>query len=409
MKRNLKINNLHFRDFPRERYVEAYHQATTRFVDYFQNHPAVKAIYGMGGINDPGISDLDLILVLKDDGTLTHNDYQFLDSLDSYIFSHRPFVISEKIFPYLPYLFFASDLSRLGGAEYEFFTPESDLEKRQLAWILCAEAAIGQLFDLVYQITFRKKISLRNSLLKLNSIKHNIKLAEQVGDGMDGERFEEFTKEITLLRENWFPFRPEEKLIQTCIIFLKTIGVLSEIIDHLCSVYLSLLKQPAETAGDGGECYFLLPNCLQIAKFIRGKNTEIKTLMNPLFFLRSIGGPYGEKIVRHINDISIITLSDCFVNLFQPMIDRTSVTARILSDGLVRRGRDKANKFIGNSGSQLFRQRHILLDEYHGFIRESQLSGMSVLVIGPWYRGIMGRFFGFKQRVLKDIIKIGFV
>jgi len=141
MKKNLQIDKLQFIDFPHKISREVYNQNKIRVLDYFRNHSSVKAIYEMGSIGDPGISDLDLILVLKENGTFTNTDYHFLAGLDKDIFVHHPFVIPETLFPYIQYMYYASNLSKLWGAKYKFNTPESNF-KNQLDWIICTEAAV---------------------------------------------------------------------------------------------------------------------------------------------------------------------------------------------------------------------------------------------------------------------------
>lgn len=406
MKNSLKINSLSFCDFPVEKPLEAYHENTDRFVDYFRRHIGVKAIYGMGGINDPGISDLDLILVLKENGTLTGADYQFLDSLDGYLFAHRPFVIPENLFPHLPYLFFASNLTLLWGSKYDLPAPGSDLEKQRLDWILCSEAAVGRLFDLVYQTTFGRHISLRGMLLKLNSIKHNIRLFACLDQGFDEERFERYGFEITKLRSNWFTLDQDKALKKTIALLGDGIELLLQLIDLLAGHYPKLFANPLISNCHPQTYYFILPNSLQIARFEKALKASVRILPNPLFFLRMLGGANEKRIVRHINDISTLILPHELICLFWPLLGGKSETSRILTKGLVIRNCGKPEVPPGDSDWELFRQRHRLLDQYTDFMQKNKISDMSVLVIGPWYLGGKARFHALKDWILRGIIKI---
>jgi len=403
--REFYLGRLGFNDFPRPRPLEDYQREKARFVDYFKRHSDVKAIYEMGSVKDPGISDLDLILVLSPKCRLTTEDFQFLESLDSYLFAHRPFVISDTLFPFAPYLFFASNLNKLWGEDYALLCPDHEPEQRQLAWLLAAEAAVGRLLDLVFQTAWGQGVSLRGMLLKLNSIKHNINLSRE----FTGEFhiFDKFISEVTALRIQWFLLPHERALAQVEGLISEGLNILMEIIGALAREFRTLFGRPRTNQGAwSGPGHFLCPNSLQILNFEPLERPRLGRLSNPLAFLRRPVGSFFRWLVRHINDISIVGLPFEIMVLFWPVWPDFSETTRALQEGLVVQGKGDGAMGYCEKGLELIRRRHLIIDEYHKFLQENDLSGFSVLVMGPWYLGSRARFFEIKKWLLRHVAHI---
>jgi len=403
--REFYLGRLGFNDFPRPRPLEDYQREKARFVDYFKRHSDVKAIYEMGSVKDPGISDLDLILVLSPKCRLTTDDLHFLDSLDPYLFAHRPFVISDTLFPFAPYLFFASNLNKLWGEDYVLLRPDHEPEPRQLAWLLAAEAAVGRLFDLVFQAAWGQGVSLRGMLLKLNSIKHNINLSREFTG--ESHSFDEFISEVTALRSQWFLLPHERALAQVEGLISDGLNILLEIIGALAREFQALFGRSGANLGPWlGTGHFLCPNSLQILKFESLERPRLERLSNPLAFLRRPAGSFFRRLVRHINDISIVGLPFEFMVLFWPVWPDFSETTRTLQEGLVVQGKGDGAMGYCEKGLELIRRRHLITDEYRKFLQENGLSGFSVLVMGPWYMGNRARFFEIKKWLLRHVAHI---
>lgn len=406
MKTDLKINNLEFVDFPHQVSIREYDKNEREFVNYFQRHPVVAAVYKIGGVSDPGISDLDLILVLRENRVLEHRDYEFLTMVDNYIFAHRPFVIPETLFPYIHYFFYASNLRNLAGESYTFARPVSSTEGKQLSWFICAEAAVGRLCDIAYQSTWRRNISLRKMLLKLNSIKHNITLLRNIDETIVNTESYAFVSQISELRKSWFSLRKEEQVKETLRTLYKGITILLEIIDELALLSRDVFNLPLENQMGG---YFLFPNSLQILKFEPEAKTSIKTITNPFCFLRKISGDCKPKIVKHVNDISIITLPYELIFLFSPISLKASNTAKNIRENLIIRGKDKSLPWRQGTYSDVMLERFKLFDKYNEFIRNNGLSSMSFLTMGPWHTNIKARFYNEKKALLKGMLKLQLV
>ncbi len=403
MKTDLRIDNLEFVDFPRQVFRQEYNRNEREFVNYFQRHPVVAAIYKIGSVSNPGISDLDLILVLRENRVLERRDYEFLTGIDEYIFAHRPFVISETLFPYIYYLFYPSNLCNLAGDSYTFHRPASSTERSQLAWLICAEAALSRLCDIVYQATWKSSISIRRMLLKLNSIKHNINLLQNVDETIVITEPDGFISQIFELRKSWFSFHKEEQIKETLRTLYKGITILLEIIDELALLSRDVFNLSLENQMGG---YFLFPNSLQILKFKPEAKTGIKTITNPFCFLRKISKNYKPKIIRHVNDISIITLPYELIYLFSPTGPEGSNTAKTIKGNLIMRGEDNPFRRSQGNYSAAMLERFRLVDQYNDFIKRNNFSAMSFLLMAPWLTSRKAKFYDFKKIILKSMLKL---
>ncbi|MFH1719655.1 MAG: hypothetical protein ABIF19_20070 [Planctomycetota bacterium] len=399
----MKIDNLEFVDFPRQVSIEEYDRSEKQFADYFCNHPAVAAIYKLGSVGDPGISDLDLILVLKEGGVLTPGDYEFLNGVDDYIFIHHPFVISETLFPYVNYLFFASNLHNLAGEIYSFAQFGSGAENAQITWLICAEASLSRLCDIVYQATRRRGISARRMLLKLNSIKHDIDLLEDVSDTAMNTRLRGFARQISELRKSWFSLDEKEQVREILRTLCEAIAVLSQIMDSLACLSREVFGLPSE---DRVSAYTLFPDSLQVLKFESRAKTSVRAIANPLSFLRRSCGKYGPKITRHTNDISAVTLPVELLFSLLPVPPELSRTAGNIRDNITIRGEDRVSQWSRGNHSDLLLRRYRLVDMYNDFVAGNNASSMSLLLMAPWLTTRKAKFHDTKRVILKIALKL---
>ncbi len=98
------------------RYIpqQDYEKVLWLYIDYLSQRLDMVSIYQIGAISVPGISDIDLIIVL-DDRTSSALDFREAQraaagELGLYAFSHSPFVVNCKTFRNLPTLFYAYNL-----------------------------------------------------------------------------------------------------------------------------------------------------------------------------------------------------------------------------------------------------------------------------------------------------------
>jgi len=98
-----------FIDMPVPQGIQAYQAAIQKMVLQLSAHPEIKAIYRIGGVSSPGISDIDLYVVFHDGSRYLENPVKSLTGTDRYLFTHNLFGTAEKLAIQMePFTFFGS-------------------------------------------------------------------------------------------------------------------------------------------------------------------------------------------------------------------------------------------------------------------------------------------------------------
>lgn len=96
------MREFYFYGYPTQLSISTYEEVLSEYVDLISQDDNVLAVYQSGSISVPGISDLDIFIVLDD--PFNKNTIEVLrnwrrDMTSRYIFYHSPFIISKKISP----------------------------------------------------------------------------------------------------------------------------------------------------------------------------------------------------------------------------------------------------------------------------------------------------------------------
>ena len=88
---------------------DTYEKGLTCFIDRFlEGYSSEVAFYQFGEVETPGVSDIDLLMVVKDEDwkQARHKAQSIIDSsgLLSFLFTHQPVVVCESLVPCLPIL-----------------------------------------------------------------------------------------------------------------------------------------------------------------------------------------------------------------------------------------------------------------------------------------------------------------
>ncbi|HEX5003124.1 MAG TPA: hypothetical protein VFW78_11565 [Bacteroidia bacterium] len=87
--------------------IQAYQEAIQKMVLHLSAQPEIKAIYRIGGVSSPGISDIDLYVVFHEGSSYHDNPVKGLTRTDRYLFTHNLFGTSEKLAVQMePFTFF---------------------------------------------------------------------------------------------------------------------------------------------------------------------------------------------------------------------------------------------------------------------------------------------------------------
>ena len=68
---------IEFKDLPKKVGESYYQRAREEIIEYYSQNSDILSIYEYGSVSSPGVSDLDIILILKDDVKTKENFLNF--------------------------------------------------------------------------------------------------------------------------------------------------------------------------------------------------------------------------------------------------------------------------------------------------------------------------------------------
>lgn len=198
------IGNTPVIDSPTQIPVTRYSDAIEFLVKHWTSLPVSPiAIYQIGQVAAPGISDLDFVLVFSDGLSIDWSQFQphtFPDWVQQ-LFSHPPYCCTESTWSDLPAWFPIFSLRHLWGT----FLTEPKISDEYISGV-----ALGMLVDYlivkiprdILWIAMERPIRLRVLLSMLHSLKYIIHLAEQAGIQIP-ENSGKAIADVDALRSNW--------------------------------------------------------------------------------------------------------------------------------------------------------------------------------------------------------------
>lgn len=112
----------------------SYQSQINEYVCRAKNFDGVCSIYLMGSIKAPGLSDIDLLVVVDDNFYESKSKNLSVMGLDSRVFLHGPIIVPKSLSQELQYIVYASDLACLYGDEcLQKWEDLKDDEKNNLA------------------------------------------------------------------------------------------------------------------------------------------------------------------------------------------------------------------------------------------------------------------------------------
>jgi len=88
------FKNMEYNNYPQKKKKQEYVIAKDEFIKFYSHIKEVKSIYSFGSVSMPGISDLDLLIIIDDamDKKVKLKSYLDFSKSSSYILSHNPFI-----------------------------------------------------------------------------------------------------------------------------------------------------------------------------------------------------------------------------------------------------------------------------------------------------------------------------
>jgi len=171
------------------------------YVSYTSQFPFVKAIYQLGSVGQPGLSDLDVIVVVDDVvDPLAMNKLSVFqsqkDPLFRYLFIHDIYLFNESSFKQIHYIHYSNRLQLLYGND--LLNPEYEPAHGQPLSIQIVFDFISSRLIQFENFLASPKLGLRGLLVRVSSLRHSYFLLKQCG--IQDKETEQFIEKINDFR-----------------------------------------------------------------------------------------------------------------------------------------------------------------------------------------------------------------
>lgn len=198
-----------FIDYPRYYPIFEYENTIAKMVDSLRSIDGIVAIYQLGSVGQSGISDIDLLAVIKDSVSYASDPRETLNKKEKYFISHGLYGLSEAHVPgakkfgffFQPKLLWGKDL--FGQYVPQLEKNELDILKIQIALEFLLKMYINTVVEQTYGI-----IKVRALLLQAKALLMDLDLLN-----IEECRLREMLKKILEWRKNWFDSPPSKKMI----------------------------------------------------------------------------------------------------------------------------------------------------------------------------------------------------
>jgi hypothetical protein len=200
-----KMSQYRLYGLPKKYDLADYKSAISRIIKKYSGCSGLVSIYEWGNVSVPGISDLDLVFVFKRGSKqlpFFKRSFYFSNPKDRYLFLH-PFVfIDQDTFRELPYVNPMMSLNLIYGEDLNMKTLSK--KERNVSILSLMNDLIIRHYprDFLSQVA-TKKINVRESLLRLNSLTYTINTYSQIAK-QSKKQWTNFSDKTLKLRKKWF-------------------------------------------------------------------------------------------------------------------------------------------------------------------------------------------------------------
>jgi len=193
----MKIDN-----YPVPIALSEYERAVGIYLDRVKAIPGVISVNTMGSVGAPGLSDIDILVVVNDDFPSGRSSELNIRGIDNRLFLHGPVVIPHSMAKNLQYIIYASNINNIYGSsllpDFEALSPEV-IKALSICYLIdFTESRLMQYAD----VDAKQTINMRAWLTRLWSITHSASLLKKAGLSLSPNE-ESLLKEIKATRSQW--------------------------------------------------------------------------------------------------------------------------------------------------------------------------------------------------------------
>jgi hypothetical protein len=206
-----------YTNLPKKLSRDDYEKAAVLAVADISTRPGVRAVYLFGTQWQPGVSDLDLLVVMENGAPLVSFKSPWsLSSSASFIFTHRYLTLEQGVAEKLFYLYpkETTRLRLLWGQGIWFEDPQSALpleEYTELIACVFFDLLVNKLLPLAGSIPLVRSVNVRQRIGEMYSLTYSERLLSLIcGYAMPGD----FKEGLIQLRAAWLERSEEENILQ---------------------------------------------------------------------------------------------------------------------------------------------------------------------------------------------------
>jgi hypothetical protein len=194
-----------FGDYPYPVPPKNYENAIQGMVEKLRRREEIISIFQIGSISNPGISDIDLVVVFRENGAFHLNPLEGLSKIERYLFIHPPLGVVKLDFIEARRYTFYHHWNLLWGEP--FLEEGNDLSEGE-ARCLKIQTALEYLIQNYINLTIQRAygtFSVRTLLLNMKAMLFDLQLLS-VFSG----RLYELLETLVTWRNNWFQIKPSK-------------------------------------------------------------------------------------------------------------------------------------------------------------------------------------------------------
>jgi len=201
-----------FTNVPIELTMEDYTKARKEFVDHISSDPGVVAIYQIGSVTAPGLSDLDFIVVLNDKRLTNVPSFFSISNLgqkSQYVLMHEQFFVDRLIMKELPKLTAVFNMKKVYGEDVDICQLEG-AGQRLLTQILLNDIVVVALGHEYATYLDSNVLDVRLTLARMNSLKYPVNMFAALS-GIRNENWEACIDDFAQIRSQWFELSTQQR------------------------------------------------------------------------------------------------------------------------------------------------------------------------------------------------------
>ena len=200
---SLSEKNFVFCGLPQRKTFDEYMKALDRMKILCSASEEVLSAYTFGEVKAPGISDIDIIIVLKENAVLP----EFLKRISPekkyrYVFLHPFFIVPKKFMENISYIHPNSEYKRIYGEEIKIKKLRGN-DIKEIYSCLINDVIMRHFPSDYLNVLLSKRIDARLCLVRLNALHHSFSIFKKIS-GVSKPEWEKISEDISNLRKMWF-------------------------------------------------------------------------------------------------------------------------------------------------------------------------------------------------------------